>query len=99
MQLVHNCFYFLQRSRIMASYQREPSDSMGIASAEPIKRPNAGLLTFRKMAINKGQITEVEEKRMKSTIQTQDNILDSEIYSEQFYNAARNVKGEIFMRF
>ncbi|XP_030855931.1 uncharacterized protein LOC115929930 [Strongylocentrotus purpuratus] len=76
----------------MASYRGEPSDPMACASAE-LDLPNPGLLTFRKLAINKGQITRVEEKTMKSTIQTQDDILDSKIYSEQFCNAARNVKG------
>ena len=81
----------------MASYQEEPSDPMAHASAEP-NPPNPGLLTFRKLAINKGQITRVEEKTMESNIQTQDNILQSNIYSEQFDNAARNVKGEIFTR-
>eukprot|EP00057_Strongylocentrotus_purpuratus_P017439 XP_011671913.1 PREDICTED: uncharacterized protein LOC105441949 [Strongylocentrotus purpuratus] len=76
----------------MASYQEEPSDAKAFASAEPIP-PNPGLLTFRKLAINKGQITRVEEKKMESNIQTQDKILCSKIYSEQFCNAARNVKG------
>ncbi|XP_030855930.1 uncharacterized protein LOC115929928 [Strongylocentrotus purpuratus] len=76
----------------MASYQGEPSDAKALASAEP-NWPNPGLLTFRKLTINKGQITRVEEKKMESNIQAQDTILCSNIYSEQFCNAARNVKG------
>ena len=73
----------------MASYQGEPSNKKE-------DWPNPGLLTFRKLAVNKGQITRVEEKMMQSTIKYQEEILHKKIYSEQFNNAARNVKGERF---
>ncbi|XP_071478451.1 uncharacterized protein [Diadema antillarum] len=72
---------------------------VGPEPTTPTKQlPVPGLLKLRELAINKGQITLVEEKQLQRTISDMFYILNKKVHSLQFLNAVRNVTGLMYYR-